>query len=320
MDTPTSQVPRARRPLPVAEALVRVGEGDVSDAVVGAFSDITRSDRDQVADRWRSLAVNHREGLVRRAVELAELDVSMEFGRLFRVALTDASDTIRQLAVVGLWEDQRPDLVGLLLDVAEGDASHDVRAQAVVTIGAQLEHRGIEDYAEDDAERLRDVLLELAGNEGDASILRRAAVEAIGGLGDDDGATDVIRFAATDDDAALQAAALYAMGTTRDSRWEPMAMKSLTSDDTDVRAAALRAVGLIGIPGAVEAVIEAASDEDDEVRLAAIAALGALGEPPATRALRLLLQDPRMDDLPAIEAALDEAALGAEPVRSDAGW
>ena len=186
MDTPTFQAPPARRRLPIDLALGRIGDGDLSDEVVDALSDISRDDHHLLERRWRELPVAAREALVRRAVELAEADVTKEFGRLCRVALNDESEVIRQLAVFGLWEDQRPDLPSLLLDVAEDDPSTDVRAAAVSTIGALVETSGVESFSEDDAERLRDVLVRLAGDELDASILRRAAVEAIGGLADDD--------------------------------------------------------------------------------------------------------------------------------------
>lgn len=320
MDTPTFQVPPARRRLPLDEALEGIDKGDLEDDVVNAFSDITRTDLLWLGSRWEHLPVEHREALIRRAIEWAERDVTKEFGRLYRVALSDDSEVIRQLAVIGLWEDQRPDLFGLLVDLAEADSSPDVRAEAVRTIGALLEMRDVDAISDDDVERVRDVLLDLAGDEGDTSILRRAAVEAIGGLGDDDEAEEILRFASTDDDAALQAAAVYAMGTTRGGEWQPIVVEALSSHDSDVRAAAVRAVGLIGIEDAVEVVAEAADAEDDEVRLAAIAALGALGTPPATRALRTLLQDPRADDLAALEAALDEAMIVADAGRADAGW
>lgn len=306
--------------MPVGEAIEGIADGDISDDVVEAFSDIARDDLALLASRWRHLHLANREGLVRRAIEWADSDVAKEFGRLYRVALTDDSEVVRQLAVIGLWEDQRPDLLATLVDMVEADPVPDVRAQAVVTIGAVLEARDVDAFAERDVERLRDLLLTLAGDEGDSSILRRAAVEAIGGLGDDEEAEEILRFAATDDDAALQAAAIHAMGTTRAADWEPIVVPALASGDSDVRAAAIRAVGLIGISDAVEVVVEAASDDEDEVRYAAIAALGALGTPPATRALRLLLQDPRADDLAALEAALDEAMIVADAGRVDAGW
>jgi len=306
--------------LPVDEAIASIAGGDISDDVVEAFSDIARDELALLASQWGRLPLVNREGLVRRAIEWADTDVTKEFGRLYRVALADDSEVVRQLAVIGLWEDQRPDLLSTLVDVVEADPVPDVRAQAVVTIGAVLEARDVDEFAEHDVERLRDLLLTLAGDEGDSSILRRAAVEAIGGLGDDHEAEEILRYAATDDDAALQAAAIHAMGTTRAGEWEPIVVPALTSDDSDVRAAALRAVGLIGISDAVEVVVEAAEDADNEVRYAAIAALGALGTPPATRALRLLLQDPRADDLAALEAALDEAMIMADAGRVDAGW
>lgn len=318
MDTPTFQDPPARRRLPVEEAIQGIADGDISDDVVEAFSDIARDDITRLRSRWERLPLANREGLIRRAIEWADTDVTKEFGRLYRVALADDSEIVRQLAVMGLWEDPRPDLLSTLVEVVEADPVPDVRAQAVVTIGAVLEARDLDAFAEEDIERLRELLLTLAGDEGDSSILRRAAVEAIGGLGDDEEAVEIIRFAATDDDAALQAAALHAMGTTRAGDWEPIVVPALASDDSDVRAAAIRAVGLIGISDAVEVVVEAANDDDDEVRTAAIAALGALGTPPATRALRLLLQDPRAVDLAALEAALDEAMIVADAGRVDA--
>ena len=270
--------------------------------------------------RWPGLSEARREALVRRAIEWASADVSREFGRLYRVALTDESPSIRQLAVLGLWEDQRPDLVELLLDVVETDASTDVRAQAIATLGGLLEQRDIEDISSDEVERLRDLLLDVAGDEEDASILRRAAVEALGGFGDDEEAEEVIRLAASEDDAALQAAAIYAMGTTRGARWETNVLPALKSEDPEVRAAAARAAGLIGMEDAVEAVIELTGDADDEVRHAAITALGGIATPPATKALRLLLQDATPEDEPVIEAALDEATIGSDADRAPAGW
>ena len=56
MSTPMSQEPPSRTPtsLPLADALLAVGQGDVSHRVLISFSDLDREKIKQVRDRWAS--------------------------------------------------------------------------------------------------------------------------------------------------------------------------------------------------------------------------------------------------------------------------
>lgn len=321
MPTPTSPAQlRSQRlgvpdPPPLAETLAALGEGPVDPVLVARLSDLGRDDGRTLGRAWGGFDTATREAIVRRMEELSEERMELTFGRALRVALTDESPVVRQLAVAALWEDHGDDLLGLFRALVATDPSQDVRAEAA---------RGLDRFAEraadgalDDAaaRELRAQLIETAGDERNPLGVRRRALESVAVLGADTDIRGLIRAAYEDEDEGLRASALFAMGRSLDGRWLDVVLDELAGSEPELRFEAARASGLLGDDRAVPDLTRLVLDEDAEVRHAAIAALGQIGGREAIAALRAMAVDPEEADAEAIEAALEEATALDEPTR-----
>lgn len=316
MPTPTSPVPPLSDaaaaagpppPPPLAEVLATIRGGNFGEAEIARFSDLDRADARLLGREWDALGEGTREALVRRMDELSEVRIELLFGRALRVALTDDSAVVRQLAVAALWEDRGEDLLERFLLLLSSDPSQDVRAEAA---------RGMERFAAAAAEgdldegtecRLREALTEAATDEQAPYGLRRRALEAVGVLGRAAEVRELILSAYEGEDEGLRASALYAMGRSADERWLDTVLDELASPETELRYEAARATGMLGDARAVPELGRLAGDEDAEVRHAAIASLGQIGGREALRVLRMLAEDPDEADVEAVQEALDEA-------------
>ena len=147
--------------------------------------------------------------------------------------------------------------------------------------------------------------------------VRIAAIEALGGARDEISAGILLAHAsgAMPD---LAAAAVRALGRSRDPRAPAALRAALRSDDPAVRLAAVTAFRSAGTSEAVAALQwTAAADGDDAVALAAVEALGALArrgadEPAAVAALIASTAEPRARDAAiAALSRLPETRIGA---------
>ena len=315
MPTPTSpeQAPKQQRS--PAEALSALGSGTIADQDIAALSDLSVADARALATAWPLFPESVRVDAVRRAVGLTEEHVHYAFGRLFRCALADDSAVVRQLAIAGLWEDERSDLLPILNERLQADESPDVRAEAAQGLSRFADRAAAAELASEASERLYHALLGAARDEGEALIVRRRSLESVAAFGRRGDVAELIQSAYEDDDAALQASALYAMGRSLDRRWLRTVLDEFESPDAEFRYEAARASGQIGDAEAVTGLGSLAQDEDTEVRHAAIQALGSIGGPGATRTLRALQTSASPVDREVIEEALDEASIVTDPVR-----
>src|SRR5262249_6974951 len=130
MPTPTSPEPRPNSDPSPADAIAAIGRSDFTPRDLIPLADLGRADAATFARAWPSFPDEQRERVLRAIAELAETNVQYVFGRALRVALTDPSPVVRQLAVAALWEDEGSDLIPTLLDLVDHDPSQDVRAEA----------------------------------------------------------------------------------------------------------------------------------------------------------------------------------------------
>jgi HEAT repeat protein len=314
MDTPTSQAQTNRPALKLEDCLSQLATGTFAYGQLAAFSDLNRSQLAQVEAVWATLEPDIRRKVVASAVDLAEESVEYQFSRLLRLAMADAEADIRQTAIRGLWEDDSRSLLDDLIGVIRDDPSADVRAVAVEHVGNAVASL---DSSSDASlrERIADVLLAIGGDEGESTLVRRRAIESLGGLEQDEESRDIIQDAWEFGDQALEAAALVAMGRSFESRWLPVVRQALGSDDAELRFEAARALGTLGTSDDVPGLAAATLDDDGDVRLAAIGALGEIGGPGAVRVLRNLADQLDESEREPIEDALDAALLAGDPMR-----
>jgi HEAT repeat protein len=315
MPTPTSQEPRPNTDPTPADAIAAIGRGDFTPRDLIPLSDLSRADAAALARAWPSFAGADRERVVRAIAELAETNVQYVFGRALRVALTDSSPVVRQLAVAALWEDEGFDLIPILLDFVERDASQDVRSEAAQGLGRFADLAAEEEIDPELTDRLRTTLTTIAADPAEPYIVRRRALESVAVFGDRSEIVELIRDAYDADDAGLRAGALYAMGRSLDSGWLEAVVHEFTSPDVEMRYEAARASGELADDRAVPGLVRLATDEDVEVRQSAIGALGKIGGTASVNALRRLAPRVAATDREAVEEALEEAIVSVDALR-----
>ena len=314
MDIPTSQAQTSQPTLTLDECLSQLAAGTFAYGQLATFSDLPRDRIRRVAAIWPEIEHAVRRKLIAAAVDLGEDSVEYQFNRLFRLALTDEEADIRQLAITGLWEDESTSLLTELMSVAVDDDVIDVRAAALVHIGDAIPR--LIDAGDDElVGRIGELVLTLAEDADESAIIRRRAIEAVGGLEQTDETRELILDAIDHGDQTLEAAALVAMGRSLESRWLGHVRASIADDDPEIRYEASRSLGAIGTTDDVAVLAERTLDEDSDVRRAAVMALGEIGGPGAVRILRNLTQHVDEAEYPMIEEALDNALLTTDALR-----
>ncbi len=298
-----------------ADAIAALGRGTFHPSDLIPLSDLGRADAAAFRQVWPTLPEQTRITCVRYMAELAEDDVRYTFGRALRVALDDDSPIVRQLAISALWEDDGSDMIDRLLDMLANDPSQDVRAEAAQGLGKFAERAAGEELDHDVASRLYQALVQVAQDDDQPLLVRRRALESVAVFGSDAVIVRLIMAAYDDDDTALKAGALYAMGRSLDLRWLPTVMNEFGSPDAELRYEAARASGQLGDDRAVPGLAYLAREEDVEVRHAAIDALGKIGGTSSVNVLRRLARSAPAVDTEAIEEALEEALISLDALR-----
>lgn len=316
MSTPTFPVaPLDDRPERFRQALIDLESGDVTATAVEALSDLDRTERKAFAAIWAEMTDDRRESVVRWVHQLAEDRVDLTFGRVLRLALTDPSATVRQMALGSLWEDAGVDLVDPLLTIVRDDDSQDVRAEAAALLGRFIDRLVIDPDIAIDPIVVRETLAGVVTEVTEPPLVRRRALEAMCGFGADDEIADLIDEFYNEGDSALVAGAIRSMGRTLSARYLPTVLVEIASEDAEYRYEAALAAGEIGDERAIPEVISLLEDDDVEVRAAAVTALGRIGGPNVAHALELALSRAESDDeRDALATALEEAMLTVDPL------
>ncbi len=321
IDSPEDDDLEVEEPMPekpdIETVLTLLEQGEVRPATLVGLSDLTSEEVNLVRKRWSDLPDETRIAVVRAVVEMSEDRADFHFGRLFRLALVDDAPEVRQLAIGGLWEDEGSDLPTLFGRLARGDQSEDVRAQAAQGLGrfAEMAESGKLDATATSS--IRRTLFDMAADENESWNVRRRAIESAAVFSTEPRLNSLIQALYDEDELGLRATAVFAMGRTMSPRWLPTVINEFVSDDAEIRYEAARASGQFNDVDALPGLSELAKDEDLEVRLAAISSIGAIGGSGALRILRRLAEDAPESDVDAIDDALIEAAISADPLSLD---
>jgi HEAT repeat protein len=136
--------------------------------------------------------------------------------------------------------------------------------------------------------------------------IKRAALEALGAA-NHPRVGSLIEEAYESDDFDMQISAVFAMGSSANSRWLPTILDEMGNPEATMRLEAARAAGAIGSSEAIDELANLTVDEDLDVRLTAVTALGRIGGDVAYRILVDLADDPESEELhEAVDEALEE--------------
>jgi HEAT repeat protein len=252
------------------------------------LSNLTPEQTRQLAQRWTDINVRRRRRVVSELQDMAEDNVDFDFSEVFKLALTDSDKQVRLVSVRGLWENETPQLIDLLLDRTENDPDGQVRAEAALALGRFVLLYELGKIRERHFERAAGGLRRVIEKKGEVEEVRARAIEAMGPH-DASWVRQSITEAYESGRHRLKVSAVHAMGRSAEPRWLPLLTRELQSEEPELRYEAATAVGTLGEESAVPNLIALVVDEDEQVVAAAISALGEIGGDDARRALRELL-------------------------------
>jgi HEAT repeat protein len=275
------------------------------------ISDLSRSEVAVFQAAWRDLHPARRLELISAMVEQAETNIHLIFHAALRACLTDDDAQVRRLAIEGLWEDERVNLVAPLAEILGHDTSADVRAAAATSLGRFVLLGVLGDIAERPAQEAEDALHAAWRRSGEPVAVRRRVLESLS-YTDTPDLHAMVNDAYYSDDALMRQSAIFAMGRSANPRWNKSVLAELNAPDAAMRFEAAEAAGEMAIRAAVQPLIHRLDDTDEDVREAAALALGKIGGPAARRALEMLVagDDERLAE--AATEALEELLFNSD--------
>lgn len=278
------------------------------------LSDLARGQVALFRTAWDALTPTRRLALISAMVEQAEANIHLNFHAILRACLNDGDPQIRQLAIEGLWEDNKITLVRPLIDLLNDDPAVDVRAAAAISLGRYVLLGALGEIADAPARQVETALLaaweRAATADADPVAVRRRALESLACSGIP-AIYDMIHSAYYDESELMRQSAVFAMGRSADARWARFVLAELHNHQPAMRFESALAAGEMGLRQAVQPLIGRLDDPDSSVREAAVTALGKIGGPAARRALLALLDGQDEVLAQAAEDALDELTFGS---------
>jgi HEAT repeat protein len=293
--------------------LQRLGDDDrpVRNISLAPLSDLTRDQMRLFRSVWAGLKAERRFEMMAELVEQAESNVHLNFCTVLRDCLRDTDSRVRKLAIEGLWEDRKPNLVSPLVSLLEGDPSTEVRAAVAISLSRFVLMGELGEISESAGAQAAVALRAAWFRPHEVNEVRRRALEGMA-YTDEPDVQEFIRNAYYDEDEQMRQSAVFAMGRSGDRRWSKSVLTELGSPDAAMRFEAASAVGELALSGAVRPLVRLLDDSDSSVREAAALALGQIGGPQARRALQAVAagKDERLAQ--AAEDALQELGFNSE--------
>jgi HEAT repeat protein len=210
----------------------------------------------------------------------------------------------RTAALEGLWEDEDPALIPILLKLLK-DEAEGVRAAAAGALGRFVYAGELEDLPAKKVTPITAALKATFIDSTESIDVRRRALESLGFLGFEE-VGELLKQGYEHPADKMRLSAMFAMGRSADDRWGEIAKHELDAGDPEMRFEAARACGELEYAPAVRRLTELIDDVDDDVQRAAIWALGQIGGDKARQVLQAVLDSDAEHLYEEAEAALDE--------------
>lgn len=275
------------------------------------LSGLEGEDLAQLKQAWPALSAQRRLGVLEDLELLAESNTVMNFDSINHMALADADNRVRLVALRGLWASEQAQLVPEFMRMLRQDADTDVRAQAAAALG-RFVYLG--EVGRIPAATLRDIedsLLEVLNADEDP-LIQRCALESLGYSSRAE-AGESIENAYESGEEEWVTSALFAMGRSADERWGPLVIQSLGDRNRDISQAAAKAAGELELSEARTGLFDLLGDEESEVRLAAAWALSQIGGNGIAEVLEELIErSDDEDEIELLESAMENLAFTEE--------
>jgi HEAT repeat protein len=275
---------------------------------LAGLSDMTPTNIKDFLLVWRTIDPKRRRQIITRLNELETDSVELNFDNVFLSCLTDPDAIVRSESINGLWENEEPALITLLIDLLNNDPVEKVQTTAALALGRFALMAELGTIAPKYAIQVEHVLLGIIGDKNKSIEVRRRALEAVAPLSTEQVKT-AIKTTYESHDERLSIGAIYAMGKNCDKKWLPFVIKELKNSDAEMRYEAVTACGEIGDEDIIQYLLPIANDEDIDVHLAVIQAMGKIGGNEARQYLKNNVGDPNEAVRDAIETALNEISI-----------
>jgi HEAT repeat protein len=275
---------------------------------LAGLSDMGAADIKNFRQVWKTIEPKRRREIIMRLNELASDSVELNFDNIFLSSIRDPEADVRSEAINGLWENEQPALIPLLIDLFNNDPEEKVQATAAQALGRFALMAEINSIAPKYAIQVGQALLDVFNDRNKSVEVRRRALEAVSPLTTEQ-VKIAIKTAYESLDERLKISAVYAMGKNCDTKWLPFVLKELKNSDAEIRYEAVTACGEIADEDIMQYLIPAANDEDIDVQLAVIQALGKIGGNEAKLYLQKHADEPNEALRDAIETALKEISI-----------
>jgi HEAT repeat protein len=221
----------------------------------------------------------------------ASQDVFTDFTGTILDFLDDPDAEVRAQAIRCLWDYTDADLIDTLMDRAKKDPAQEVRSAALIGLGRFIYEGDMADYEnadlwgdlmadelpQEDFERTRQFLLDVAHDPQASLDSHRFAVEALSFLTDDE-VTELIDQAYNHPNLKMKVSAIFAMGRQGVRRWEKTLLREMDSPVPELRYEAVRAAGESFLETASPKLLEIVRTvPDNDLKIAAILSLGRTG-------------------------------------------
>jgi HEAT repeat protein len=269
----------------VLESLRSPGK-EPSNVMLAELSNPSADELQQFGAAFKGLDAKRRLKIMQTLVEMAEDNVELSFDDVFKQSLRDDDESVRATAIEGLWENEEPSRIRVLIGMLEHDKSEKVQAAAAIALG-KFVMLGVEQKLRDTYnESMQKSLLTALNDPVSAIEVKRRALEAIAPVSIPE-VRQAIKNAYKSKIPKLKVSAIYSMGRSCESEWLPILKNELQSEDAEMRYEAARAIGEIGDGEAVPALEKLVDDKDADVQTAAIEALGKIDSPQARECLKV---------------------------------
>jgi HEAT repeat protein len=279
------------------------------------FSDLEGRDLEAVRSIWPQVSARRRFTLLEDLEDLSEADTLVSFTAIARMALEDADARVRTVAIRMLWEADDVGLADVFMRMLEQDESAEVRAAAASALGIYVYEGELEEISEDIFRRVERRLIAVV-NSQEEDLVRRRALESLG-FSSHPEVPALIRNAYASGNTDWSASALFAMGRSADTSWEPDVIRMLQSPKADIQLEAVRAAGALAIARSRRILLDLLEEEaqDSEIREAVIWSLSQIGGDEVRDTLEELLENTEDDE----EAEILEDALDNLSFTEDTG-
>ncbi len=303
---------KPHKPIPFDQVLAALldPEKTFPPAFLRSFSDLELRHRIELMKIWNQIDPQRRIHLLEDLEELEDMDYTVSFNEVARVALKDPEPDVRIIGIRLLWGVTSEGLAATFIRLMQSDPVDGVRAQAAAGLGYFIYMGELEEINPELLHTCEDALI-AAYHRGKSVLIRRRALESLGYSSRQEVPAMIRKAYSISEDDWLNSS-LVAMGRSANSRWGKYVLASLENQKVSVQVDAIHAAGELSLEQAREPLLQWLEDgvEDEEVFLEIVWALSSIGGEGVRPALEKILEESDDDeDADIIEDALDNLLM-----------